>query len=143
MKNKNAQQLLRNPEEAPTDKLFKNILDKSIYEMMKKIDQIFITTEIGFEWRYYTDGKAWLGKATYKKKTVVWISVWENSIKASFYFTGKTRPGVLKLGFNEEIKSSFNNREPIGKLIPLTIDIKDEKSLHDFSVLLNYKKNLR
>lgn len=142
MQGENPKQLLRNPVQEPDDVLLKSILDKPIFEIMKKINHTFITTGIDLKWRYYKDGKAWLGKATCKKKTIVWISVWENFIKAGFYFTEKTRPGVLNLTFNEEIKSSFANTEPMGKLIPLIVDVKDEKSLQDFTLLLNYKKNL-
>jgi hypothetical protein len=136
-------QLLRNPEQQPNEILFKSILDKNIFEIIKKINHTFATTNIDFDWRYYKDGKAWLGKATYKKKTIVWISVWENFVRASFYFTEKTRSTVLTLNFNEAIKTSFANREPLGKLIPLIVDITDEKTLQDFVTLLNHKKILR
>ncbi|NHE57193.1 DUF3788 family protein [Cyclobacterium plantarum] len=78
-----------------------------------------------------------------KKKKIVWISIWENFIKASFIFAEKTRPGVLGLSFNEEIKSTFSSTKPTGKLIPLMVDIKDEESFEGFKTLLNYKKNLR
>jgi hypothetical protein len=30
---------------------------------------------INLEWRYYKDGNAWLGKATYRKKTVPFWSI--------------------------------------------------------------------
>lgn len=143
MKEENFKQLLRNPDQEPSDTLFKSILDESIYKIMKEIDQNFITTGIDLEWRYYKDGKAWLGKATCRKKTIVWISIWANFIKASFYFTEKNSPGVLGLSFNEEIKSTFSSTRPTGKLIPLIVNIKDEESFQDFKTLLNYKKNLR
>lgn len=142
MKEEIPKQLLRNSEQKPDDILFKSVFDKNIFEIMKKINQTFSATNIDFEWRYYKDGKAWLGKATYKKKTLVWISAWESFIKASFYFTEKIRPTVINLNFDEVIKTSFTNREPVGKLIPLIVDIKDEKTLQDFITLLNHKKNL-
>ncbi len=143
MKEETTKQLLRNPEQEPTEELFKSVLDESIYNILKKIDQSFLNAGIDLEWRYYKDGKAWLGKATFKKKTMVWISAWEGFIKASFYFTEKTRSGVLDLSISEEVKSSFANANPIGKLIPLTFDIKDKEQLQDFNTLLNYKKILR
>lgn len=144
MKDENSKpkQLLKNPAQEPNDNLFRSILDSPIYEIIKKIDEHIILAGLVLEWRYYNDGKAWLGKATKMKKTIVWISVWENFIKASFYFTEKTRPGVLDLNFNEKNKSEFSKTKPVGKLIPLIIDIKDEQSLQDFNLLLNFKKNL-
>jgi hypothetical protein len=98
---------------------------------------------IDFDWRYYRDGKAWLGKATFKKKTVVWISVWDNFIKATFYFTEKTRPAVLGLDIAQEIKISFAQKKPVGKLIPLILDIRSKQAIQDFTILVNHKKNLR
>ena len=76
------------------------------------------------------------------KKTIVWISLWENLVKAGFYFTQKTRPEVLDLPFSPGIKTLFAEAKPVGKLIPLILDIKDETSLPDFITLINHKKNL-
>lgn len=142
MEAKYPQQLLRNPEQIPTDKLFKRILDEPIYDILNKIVQNIMAAGLALEWRYYEDGEAWLGKVTYKKKTIVWLSVWKEFIKASFYFTEKTRPGVLELDFNDTIKASFAVTKPAGKLIPLIVDIIDEERWKDFVVILNYKKNL-
>jgi hypothetical protein len=135
-------QLLSNPEQKPTGKLFKRFLARPIYDIMNKIDQRIAAAGLALEWRYYKDGKAWLGKVTCKKKTIVWLSVWKEFIKAGFYFTEKTRPGVLDLDFHATIKSSFAAAKPVGKLIPLMVDVKDEESLQDFTTLLEYKKDL-
>ncbi|MFC2185733.1 DUF3788 family protein [Fulvivirgaceae bacterium LMO-SS25] len=139
---KHPQQLLRNPEEEPTDKLFKGILDKPIYDILDKVNQNIAAAGLTLNWRYYKDGKAWLGKVTYKKKTIVWLSVWKEYIKAGFYFTEKTRQGVMDLDFNDAIKSSFAGAKPIGKLIPLILAINDKERLRDFNIILNHKKNL-
>lgn len=143
MNEETSKQLLRSQEQKPDEILFKSILEKETFEIMKMMIQIFSIANIDFEWRYYKDGKAWLGKATFKKKTIVWISIWDKFIKASFYFTEKTRPTVLTLDIDQEIKSSFATKEPVGKLIPLIVDIKNKEILQDFIVLLNHKKNLR
>ncbi len=135
-------QLLKNPDQEPTDKLFKELLDNPVYGFLKKVEQGFVEKGVDFEWRYYKDGKAWLGKAVYRKKTIVWISIWESFVKANFYFTEKTRSGIMELNLSPEITLVFSNAKPIGKLIPLTIDIKDEQALQDFNAVLNYKKSL-
>jgi hypothetical protein len=109
---------------------------------MEKILKSLADAGIDLEWRYYKDGNAWLGKATYRKKTVVWISLWENLIKAGFYFSAKTRPAVLDLPLSPEIITLFAEAKPLGKLIPLILDIQDETSLPDFVTLINHKKNL-
>ncbi|HNR27209.1 MAG TPA: DUF3788 family protein [Bacteroidales bacterium] len=135
-------QLLRDPEQKPGEALFRSILDQNLCQVMEKILQSLTAAGIDFEWRYYKDGNAWLGKATYRKKTVAWISLWENLVKAGFYFTDKTQPGVLELPLDPVIKTLFAEAKPIGKLIPLTLDIKDTTSLPDFVTLINHKKNL-
>lgn len=68
MEDKHPQQLLGNPEQEPTDELLKGILDKPIYDILNKIGQHIVAAGLALEWRYYKDGKAWLGKVTYKKK---------------------------------------------------------------------------
>ncbi len=143
MKEETLKQLLRDPEQEPTEALLRTVLSDSIFEVMKAVEQSFVSAGIDFEWRYYKDGKAWLGKATFKKKTMVWISAWEKCITAGFYFTEKTRSGVLDLSFSEEVKSTFADAKPIGKVIPLILEIKDKASLQDFNILLNHKMNLR
>ncbi len=143
MNEETPKQLLRNPEQKPDEILFKSILEKGTFEIMKMIIQQLSIAGIDFEWKYYRDGKAWLGKATFKNKTMVWISVWDKFIKTSFYFTEKTRPTLSTLDINQDIKSEFATKEPVGKLIPLVLEIKNKEILQDFIILLNHKKNLR
>jgi len=137
------QQLLRDPEQFPDDKLFQRILDKPNYHIVRKIVELFKETGLALEWRYYKDGKAWLGKTTYKGKTILWLSVWDESIKTSFYFTEKTRSGILNLDIDSNIKSSFAVAKPIGKLIPLVLEIKNEETLRELKSIIEYKKKLK
>jgi len=142
MKEQTPRQLLRDPEQKPDEALFRSILAPTLFRVMEMIHRSLADAGIDLEWRYYKDGNAWLGKATYRKKTIVWISLWENLVKAGFYFTGKTRPGVLDLPLSPGIKTLFAEAKPVGKLIPLILDIKDETSLPDFITLINHKKTL-
>ncbi|MDD4435905.1 MAG: DUF3788 family protein [Bacteroidales bacterium] len=132
-------QLLRDPEQKPGEALFRSILTPTLFGVLEKMLRSLTNAGIDLEWRYYKDGNAWLGKATYRKKTVAWISLWENMGKAGFYFTDKTRPGVLELPLDPGIKTLFAEAKPIGKLIPLTLDLKDTTSLPDFVTLINHK----
>lgn len=143
MESINPQQLLRDPEQIPDDKLFQRILDNTAYEILKKIIEILIASGLTLEWRYYKDGKAWLGKVTYKGKTILWLSVWDEFMKTSFYFTEKTRAGVLDLDIDNNIKSSFAIVKPIGKLIPLVLEIKNEEALKELKCVIDYKTKLK
>ncbi len=104
-----------------------------------------MVSEMGLshEWRYYNDGKAWLCKITHKKKTVAWLSLWENTFKTGFYFTEKTGAGIISLDIDNKIKSSFSQNKPIGKLLPLTLEIDHKNKLEDFRKIAEYKMALK
>lgn len=135
---------LNNPETFPTDQVLDNILGKEVFQVYKIILRIIQDEfDLEYEWRYYKDGKSWLFKTTNKKKTIFWLSVWEKLIKTSFYFTERTRNGVLELPINEKLRANISNAEAIGKLIPLVFEIDQEKSLDDFREIVKYKTALK
>lgn len=144
MKSDNEKILLREKEIEPTDKVLENALGKELFMIYREIIEMF-TKEFSLEpqWRFYKDGKAWLCKVVHKKKTILWLSVWENYIKTGFYFTEKTGTGVLGLDIDTEIKAEFEEGKPIGKLIPLTIDINQQKQIADLKKVIKYKKGLK
>jgi len=138
-------QLLRDSEIIPTEKVLENTLGKEIFAVYKELTKIITSAEFELkpEWNFYKDGKAWLCKVIYKKKTVFWLSIWENHIKTSFYFTEKTRSGIFELPINEKIKQDFEETKIIGKLIPLILYIEKEEQLEDLKEVIKYKKGLK
>ncbi len=136
--------LLQEKEIEPTDKVLENVLGKELFNIYQKIIEIF-ADEFSLEpqWRFYNDGKAWLCKVAYKKKTILWLSVWAGYIKTGFYFTEKTGSGVLELDIDHKIKAEFEATKPIGKLIPLVIDIDQEHQIKDLKEVVRYKKGLK
>jgi hypothetical protein len=95
------------------------------------------------EWRYYRDGKAWLFKAVHKKKTIFWLSAWDGYFKTTFYFTEKATEGIASLNIRPELKETFFNAKSIGKLIPLTIDMRKMDQLPDLLELVKFKKSMK
>ena len=91
------------------------------------------------EWNYYKDGKSWLCKALYKKKTILWLSVWNDCFKLSFFFTEKTKIGIENLEIAQAIKERFNQQKAAGKLIPLIIDVRDCTLLSEIEQIVEYK----
>ena len=136
--------LLREKEIVPTENVLENALGKELFNIYQEIIQIF-TDEFSLEpqWNFYKDGMAWLCKVVYKKKTILWLSVWENYIKTGFYFTEKTGLGVLELDIDHKIKEEFEVAKPIGKLIPLIIDIDQQNQIKDLKEVVRYKKGLK
>lgn len=95
------------------------------------------------EWNYYKDGKSWLCKITFKKKTVIWLSVWDDCFKVTFFFTDKSKSGIEELEISPSIKESLLKSKNIGKLIPLGIAIRDKVQIDDVLKLIAFKKSLR
>ena len=136
--------LLKNKDIFPTEEVIQKALGKC-YAIYRELIDAITGDEYGLtlEWKFYNDGKAWLGKAAHKKKTIFWLSVWEDFFKISFYFTEKTRGGVMELTIDDGIKSSFSKMETAGKLVPLQMDIWRKKQLKDALEIVKYKKTLK
>ena len=138
-------QLLKDYDIFPTEKVLEEALGSEVYQVYKQLTEILQSPEFELhpEWNYYKDGKAWLCKVIYKKKTVFWLSVWEKQIKIGFYFTEKTATGIPELPVNEKIKQQFAEARPIGKLIPLSLSIRKAEQLEDLKQIIRYKKELK
>lgn len=137
--NKESIQLLKNPELYPDEKYLGEILQNGLFNTYLAFIRKLTDLGLALEWRYYNDGKAWLCKVTFKKKTVAWVSLWADFIKAGFYFTEKNREGILNLDISQSFKDSFSSAKPIGKLLPLTLELATQESLKTFEIIAKYK----
>jgi hypothetical protein len=133
-------QLLKDPELYPSSDILQRILDNN-YVAFEKLMEILSGSQyrLNPEWNYYKDGKAWLCKIVSKKKTVLWLSVWETCFKVSFYFTEKNRNDINELTIGETIKTDFNETKPVGRLLPLTICVNEIKQIDDVLIIADYK----
>ena len=95
------------------------------------------------EWRYYNDGKVWLCKVVFKKKTVFWLSVWDGLFKTAFYFTERHIQGIHELEIDEQVRQKLKKTEPSGKLYPLVLSVDTEAQLSDLLKVIKYKKGLK
>lgn len=137
-------QLLKDPDQKVTDDLLKTEMGK-VYPALQTFLTAIISDDFGmsYEWRYYKDGKAWLCKITYQKKTAVWLSVWKGFFKLGFYFTEKTGTGIDSLSISESLKEYYKTAKPIGRLKPLIIDISTNADLEDAFTVLKYKSTIK
>ncbi|GET22250.1 DUF3788 family protein [Prolixibacter denitrificans] len=135
---------LKDPNTPPSDEVLKEVLGTSFDafdELMKTVRNAPYDLVAG--WNYYIDGMAWLCKVQFKKKTVFWLSVWDHYFKTAFYFTEKTKPGVLELEISEPVKTDFIEKKPTGKSIPLVINVTGKEQLGDVLRIVEYKKRLK
>lgn len=137
-------QLLKDKDTVPSAEALKDIFSDSLFEVYSAlIFRISNVLNSEYEWRYYNDGKAWLCKVTFKKKTVCWISAWEDYIKAGFYFSEKYTDDILLLPVKHEIIEDFRQRKPIGKLRVVVIELSDARYLDDFLTFAEFKKTVK
>lgn len=139
-----AQMLLRDADIFPSDKILEDALGEGFNVLVSFLESITNNEyALTLEWRYYNDGKAWLGKAVYKKKTIFWLSVWEGFFKTSFFFTEKHLEAIAKLDISETIKDEFAKAKTIGKLIPMIFDVNKANQLGDLLTVVWFKKSLK
>ena len=138
------QMLLRDADIFPSDKILEEALGEGFNVLVSFLETITNNEyALTLEWRYYNDGKAWLGKAVYKKKTIFWLSVWEGFFKTSFFFTEKHLEAIAKLDISGTIKDEFAKAKTIGKLIPMIFDVNKENQLGDLLTVVWFKKSLK
>ncbi|HAQ65360.1 MAG TPA: hypothetical protein DCR43_05860 [Bacteroidales bacterium] len=140
----NETMLLREKEVIPDDHTLEMAMG-IVYPVYHKLMNIIKSEANGLtcQWNYYNDGKAWLMKAVWKKKTVFWLSVWEGYFKVGFFFTEKTITGIHELPISQMIKDSIPDARPVGRLIPLSINVEKTDQTDDLIQLVNYKKHLK
>jgi hypothetical protein len=135
---------LNDKNEYPDDEVLARYLGKSKHSWdafieLLKTDHPSISTE----WRYYNDGKSWLFKVTKKAKTICWISVWEGFFKVTFYFNMRAEEAITKSLLDEAIKEQWLRRDNIGKIKPITIDVKKKTDLKVIQLLIELKSSIK
>ena len=139
-----SQMALRDAEIFPSDRVLKDTLG-DVYDVLESF-LATITNEaylLSFEWRYYNDGKAWLCKVQHKKKTILWLSVWEGFFKVSFFFTEKHLEAIAALDISEAIKTELASAKTVGRLIPMIFNINNANQLEELLTVVRFKKTLK
>jgi len=133
--------ILKDKDQYPDSNVLKEAL-KENYKTFQQMEQSISQEPYNLvgEWRYYNDGKAWLYKANYKKKTVFWLTVISTAFIVTFYFNEKNNQGVFSLPIEESLKENLKNAKPIGKLLPLQIEVSNSDPIEDILTLVDYKK---
>jgi hypothetical protein len=126
----------------PSNEVLKGILAES-YPIFEELS-VILANEHGLllEWNYYNDGKCWLCKALNKKKNLFWLSAWNKFFRVSFYFTEKHLESFAALDIPEAIKENLCRAKPIGRLLPLLLEVRTRKQLPDLLKIVEFKKKM-
>ena len=136
--------LLSDKETIPTDDLIfsligdKKNLWKSIMEHMKEQ-----YPESGGQWKYYNDGKRWLFKMIWKKKTVFWISLIKNTFRITFWFPDRAQQAIESSELPMSLKKEFTNAKKYGSTRGLTLIINDLSDVENVRVLVAIRTKIK
>ena len=95
------------------------------------------------EWRYYKDGKNWLYKITKKKKTICWISIYNNKFKTTFYFSDKAEKLIITSKLKNTYIYQFIHGKKYGKIRGITVEIKKLTDLNTKKTLIEIKEQVK
>lgn len=148
------QQLLRNPNINPTGDVIAEALGEINKVYMEFVNDL-ASRDIHLEWRYYTDGKAWLAKGLYKwtgvrggqnETTVFWLSIWDHFFKVAIYVPEKSRADVFRLPLDDEVKLMIADSKQMGnklKYFPLVFDMCSDELFEAVYTLVDFKKRMK
>ena len=122
----------------PDATVLKDVLGKS-YRSYCVLLELFERNGMLYEWRYYTDGKAWLCKVQKKKRTIVWMSAWRGYMKATIYIPEKYLDKLYEIPVSEETKERIRTTKNVGTSKPCIFEIRNQKVLKDMDRVMQFK----
>lgn len=148
------QQLLRSPNIQPTSDVIAEALGEANNAYVKFINEL-ASHEIQLEWRYYTDGKAWLAKGIHKwtgvrggqnEVTVFWLSIWDGFFKVTIYIPEKARADTFNLQLDDEVKQMIADSKQMGeklKYFPLVFELHSDEMFEQVYTLADFRKSIK
>ena len=99
--------------------------------------------ELGADWRYYRDVRAWLCRIVAGKRTVSWLSVWPGYFKVTTYFGPKQAEAAHRLAVDAPLLAAFEASGKGRKNRYFMIDVADAAQLPDLYRILRFKRECR
>jgi hypothetical protein len=148
------QQLLRQLDIQPTEEVIEDALKEANVVYLRFLKELE-NHDIQLEWRYYTDGKAWLGKGLHrwtgprggnKEVTAFWLSIWDGFFKVTIYIPEKFRGEVNRLPVKDGVKQMVTDSRQMGntlKYFPLVFDLDSDGMLEEVFTLIEFRKSIK
>lgn len=137
------EQVMKDQDIYPEDEIIKSHLSEEDFDRYLKFMEKIEMLNLLIEWRFYNDGKVWLGKILNKKKNMGWLSIWNTGFKITVFLTKRIIPGFNELDIDSEIKSSIVDIKPTGRLIPVIRLIDNDSILNDMLSIIEYKITIK
>lgn len=98
--------------------------------------------DIAGSWNYYNDGKQWLFKSVWKKKTILWAAILDNTFRITFWFGDKAEPVIEMSDLPQTIKDNFKIAKKYGSIRSASIIIKDNTDVDNVLKLIDIKEKI-
>lgn len=129
---------LADPAVFPDDAVLQQVLGCS-FSAYQALLRLYEQYRMILHWQYYKDGKAWLCKVQYKKRTIIWMSAWKNFMQVTVYFTEKYTAGIYDLPITGEAKEKIRATRNVGSSKPCIFNITSAEVLQDLEPVIRYK----
>jgi hypothetical protein len=94
-------------------------------------------------WNYYNDGKQWLFKYVWKKKTIFWASLLKDTFRITFYLGNKAEQVIENSELPQIIKEEFITAKRYGLIRPVTFAIRNEGDVDNVLKMIEIKVKLK
>lgn len=132
--------ILSDKEIIPTDEYICSVLgEKKIFwqDLMKYLSENH--KDFSGTWNYYNDGKQWLFKMVWKKKTIFWSGILKDTFRISFYFGDKAESKIVESDLPQNIKDNFITARRYGKIRAISVKIIDKTDIENVLELIKIK----
>lgn len=136
--------VLKDRSVVPSSDVLESVLNGT-YPFFEKWNGVLADFGIELVWRYYNDGKAWMGKLLCGKRNLGWLHVYDGYFSVTCYFMAKHWERIAAdLSVPESLKEEFyKNRDTGTLLIPMTIKVRTGEAVEEIRSLLSLKKGMK
>jgi len=128
----------------PTEELIFSIIKEKKnlwHELMNHVHENYPASS--GDWHYYNDGKQWLFKLVLKKKTLFWLSLFEETFRVTFYFGDKALPVIEESDLPQSIKNDFKTGKKYGAIRGITVLVNDKSDVANIQKLIDIKSKMK
>ncbi len=136
--------LLTDKQIYPTDEyIFSIIGDMKIFWQSIMNHMINNYKDSAGEWNFYNDGKRWLFKMIYKKKTIFWAGILTDTFRITFYLGNKAETIIENSDLPQNIKEEFRTAKRYGLIRPVTFIVKNKTDVDNVLKMIDIKSKIK
>ena len=135
--------LLKEHEVFPSKEVLQNALG-GVYCILEELETRLTQDDFGFSFNWYfsTHIKSWSCKIYQNQKIIFSFLVEEGFFKIMFVFNEKHLEGFASLDISEQVKEKILRAKAVGKMLTLSINVKQKEQLADLYKICKYKTTI-